>query len=227
MPIAFRAAEVAANGAATTSIGVAKPAGTADGDLLLAFVVISADQTITDDPEGWTLLAGQATGTATGDCRHHVYWKVAAGEPSSWTWAFSSGADSAAAVLAYSGASSIQASGYNLMTGSTDDHTVPSVTPTTASTWAVYAVGVNPVYDGNTTFTTPSGLSSRAEADPGAGTTNRAVLKVWDQALPSAAATGAKTTELNNSAKGVGYSLILAPSGAAEQVIVLDSRAVA
>lgn len=228
MTIAFRAAAVAANGAAPTSIGVAKPTGTTDGDLLLAFVVISADKEISAAPDGWALLASANTGTATGDCRHHAYWKIAAGEGSSYTWTFSGTADTAAAVLAYSGASSdnpVQTSATQLMAGSSDDHTAPSVTPSTASTWAVYAIGVNPVYDGNTTFTTPSGLTARAEADPGAGTTNRAVLKVFDQALSSAAATGAKTTTLNNSAKGVGITVVIAPSGAVEQVVVLDSRA--
>lgn len=228
MSIAFRAAAVAANGAAPTSIGVTKPSGTADGDLLLAFVVISADKTITSDP-GWALLDSGATGSATGDCRHYVYWKIAAGEGASYTWGFSGGADAAAAVLAYSGASAtnpIQTAAKNLMAGSADDHTAPSVTSTTGSTWAVYAMGVNPVFDGNTTFTTPSGLTARAEADPGAGTTNRAALKVFDQSLPTAVATGTKTTTLNNSAKGVAFTVIVAPSGAAEQSIILDSRAV-
>lgn len=229
MAVAFRAAETAAIGAAASSVSVARPAGTTDGDLLLAFVAISADQTITTAPAGWNLLDSRATGTATGDCRHAAYWKIAAGEPTSWVWSFSAAADSAVVVAAYSGVatSPVQVSAANLMTGSTTIHVAPSVTPTTASTWTVFAVAVNPVYDGNTTFTTPTGLTARGEADPGAGTTNRAVLKVWDAATPTTDPTGTKSTTLNNSAKGVAYSVVVASSGAVEQYIVVESRAVA
>lgn len=226
---AFRAAATAANGAAPTSLTVSKPTGTVDGDVMLAFIVISADRTITSVPAGWTQLASQATGTATGDCRHNVYWKVAAGEGSSYTWGFSGGADAAGIIAAYSAISNTapaQTSAHQLMSGSTETMTAPSVTPTSTDTLTVFAVGVNPVYDGNTTFTTPSGLTSRAEADPGAGTTNRAVVKVWDASTPTTAATGTKTTTLNNHAKGVAYSVVLAPSVAAAQTIVLESRAV-
>lgn len=229
MSIAFRSASTTANGAAPTSITVTRPSGTVDGDLMVAFVVISADQTITAGPGSWTELTDQATGAATGDSRHTVWWKVAAGETGDYTWTFSAGADAAAAILTYSGASQtvpIQTSASNLMVGSTLDHTAPSVTPSSASTYTIFAIGVNPVYDGNTTFTTPAGLTARAEADPGAGTTNRAVLKVFDASTPTAAATGSKTTTLNNHAKGVGHSVVLAPLVAAAQSILLDSRAV-
>ena len=230
MAAAFRAASTAANGAAPTSLSVTRPAGTVDGDAMVAFICISADQTITAAPAGWSQLASQATGTANGDCRLGVYWKVAAGETgSAYLWTFSGGADAAAAILTYSGAADypVQTSSAQLMTASTTDLTAPSVTPTSTETLTVFAVAANPVYDGNTTFTTPSGLTARAEADPGAGTTNRAVLKVWDASTPTTAATGAKTTTLNNHAKGVGFTLVLAPSGAVPQVIVIESRDVA
>lgn len=228
MAVAFRAAETVANGAPTTSVGVARPAGTTDGDALLAFVATSGDVTITAAPSGWNLLDHQTTGTALGDCRHYLYWKVAAGEPSTYTWTLSGTADNAAVVAAYSGTSAapVQVSDVNLMTsGSSTVHTAPAVTPTGVPTRVVYAYAVNPVYDGNTTFTDPSGPTARAEADPGAGTTNRAVLKVFDMEKGTTTSTGDKSTTINNSAKGVAYSVVLDPSGAIPQSIVLDSRA--
>ena len=229
MPIAYRDAATAANGASPTSLGVARPADVVDGDLMLAFLAISADRTVTGEPAGWAQMAHLNTGTASGDCRLYVYQKVAAGESGTYVWSFSGGADAAGVIVAYSGvgAAPVQTTASALMASSTTSHTLPSVTPTTSSTWTVFGLGVNPGYDGNTTFTTPSGLTARAEADPGAGTTNRAVVKVWDAANAGATATGAKTTTLNNHAKGVGYSVVVAPSGALEQHIVLESRAVA
>lgn len=227
MAIAFRSAATAANGAAPASLVVAKPAGTVDGDVLVAFVVVSADQTITTVPAGWTTVGSQSTGTAAGDCRHAVYRKVASSEPSSWTWGWSSGADCAIVAAAYSGVSTsapINTSASRLMAGSTTSHVAPSVTPNQASTVTLSAFGTNPFFDGNTTFSTPSGLTVRGEADPGAGTTNRAVLKVFDKSTPTAAATGDKTSTLNNSAKGVGWTVTLGPSGATAQVIIVESR---
>jgi hypothetical protein len=225
MAVAFRSASTAANGAAPTSLAVPKPAGVVDGDLLVAFVCISADQTIATVPSGWTTIDTQATGSATGDCRHAAYWKAAASEGASWTWGFSAGADCAAAAVAYTGqaAAPVDTSAARLMAGSTTDHTAPSVT-TSSDTVAVMAYGTNPFYNGDTTFTVPSGLTVRAEADPGSGTTNRAVLKVFDLATTGATPTGTKTTTLNNSAKGVAFTVGVKPSGAVAQTVVLDSR---
>jgi hypothetical protein len=224
--ISFRSAAVASNGAAPVLITVSKPAGVVDGDVLVASVVISGDKTIVAGPSGWSLLDSQVTGSATGDCRHAVYYRVASSEGSSYVWDFSGGADCAAAILAYIGASSspVDVSASRLMTGSTTDHTAPSVT-TSSDTVAVVAYGTNPFFNGDTTFTTPSGLTIRAEADPGAGTTNRAVLKMFDLVATGASPTGTKVTTLNNSAKGVAFTVGLKPSGAVAQTVVVDSRA--
>jgi hypothetical protein len=224
--ITFRSAAVASNGAAPALITVSKPAGVVNGDVMVAFVVISADKTIVAGPSGWTLLDTQATGSATGDCRHAVYWRVASFEGSSYVWDFSGGADCAAAIVAYIGVGAVPVDtfGSRLMAGSTTGHTAPSVT-TSTDTVAVMAYGTNPFYNGDTTFTTPSGLTVRGEADPGAGTTNRAVLKVFDLAAVGASPTGTKTTTLNNSAKGAAFTVGFKPSGAVAQAILVDSRA--
>lgn len=225
MAVAFRSAATAANGAAPTSLVVGAPAGTVDGDALVAFVTVSANATITTEPAGWTKLDEQATGTASGDCRLAVYQKVAAAEPASWTWGWSTAADCAAATLAYTGvgATVIDASASRLMASSTTSHTAPSVTPS-ADTAVLVAFATNPFFDGDTTFTTPAGLTVRAEADPGPGTTNRAVVKVFEAAGVAAVATGTKTTTLNNSAKGVAETVALKPSGSVPITIVVESR---
>lgn len=222
----FRSAATAANGAAPVSITVNKPAGTIDDDVMIAFVTISADRTIAAAPAGWTLLDSRSTGTATGDCRTAVYYKVADGEGSSYVWDFSAAADCAAAILTYSDVSTdtpINVSGYRLMSSSATVHTAPSVTPTTDDTITITAYGTNPVFDGDTTFTTPAGLTARAEADPGAGTTNRAVLKVFDAATSTTDPTGDQTTTLNNSAKGVAFTVTLAPLAAADLTVTVQA----
>ena len=101
----FRSAATAANGAAPVSLTVAKPAGTTDGDVLVAFVTIAGDKAIAAAPSGWTLLDERSTGTATGDCLTVVYTKVAASEGANYVWDFTAGVDAAAVILAYSGVS--------------------------------------------------------------------------------------------------------------------------
>lgn len=227
MALAFRSAAAAADGAGPTSLTVSKPSGTADGDLLLAFVVIGGDQSITTVPSGWTLVDYQSTGPATGDCLHACYWKSASSEPASWVWGWSAGDDAAAVVLAYTGAaaSPIDANAFNLMSGSVETMTSPSVTPTSSSV-AVLAFGANPFYNGTTSFTLPNSTTSRGSADPGPGTTNRAVVHVYELSTTQATATGEKSTTLNNFAKGIAYSISLLPSGAVPQTVIIDSRAV-
>jgi hypothetical protein len=66
-----------------------------------------------------------------------------------------------------------------------------------------------------------AGMAPRAEADPEGSTTNRAVLAVFDLPNAGATATGVKTSTLNNSAKGVGYTIVLQATGAPGQVVVI------
>lgn len=217
MAITFRSAATAANGAAPTSLLVTKPAGVVDDDVMVAFVVIGADQTIASAPSGWTLLDSQKTGTNTGDCLHAVYYKVASSEGANYTWTWSAGDDCAIVIVAYQNvaATPINVSGYRKMSSSSTTHTCPSVTPSSDDTETISAFGTNPSFNGDTTFTTPAGLTVLGEADPGAGTTNRAVVKVFGQDT-SFSATGNQVTTLNNSAKGVGWTVTLSPFVAAD-----------
>jgi hypothetical protein len=213
MAVAFRSAAHNESGSGSSSLAISKPSGTANGDFLIAFIVISGDGSISAAPSGWALVDSQSTGSATGDCRHAVYTKTASSEPSSWTWTFSGSVDNAGAVLAYTGVTSLNTSGFTKMSSSTVSLLAESVTPTAVDCLIISAYGVNPVYDGDLTFTTPSGLTSRVEADPGSPTTNRAVLKVFDRTVSAADPTGDKATTINDYGKGVAYTVALAPSG--------------
>lgn len=217
MAIALRAYSVASHGSAPSSLNVTKPTGVVDGDVMVAFVTISGDKTISVVPTGWNTIGSQTTGTATGDVTTAAYWRRASGEGASYTWEFSAGVDCAIAILAYSGVlasgSPINTSNYNIITGSTLTPACPSVTPSTAPSLVLYAFGVNPSHVGDTTFAAISGLSKRAEADPAGSTTNRAVLCVYDDSKTTTAATGSKTTTINGSAKAVTWSVILTPEG--------------
>ena len=97
--VALRAA--ASGNSYTTSLGVSRPTGVADGDVLLA-VVAWYDYTLTP-PSGWTQIGVTRTwsiGSNTAYAR--VYYKVASSEPASYTWGLSSTNDIACTIVAYS-----------------------------------------------------------------------------------------------------------------------------
>lgn len=74
-------------GAASTSIIANKPTGTVDGDLLVTAIQFSNAYGVTT-LAGWTRIAtpGQSPNGL------YIYWKIASGEGSSWTWTASNSA---------------------------------------------------------------------------------------------------------------------------------------
>jgi hypothetical protein len=86
--IAYRASTAGGWFTGDGNITLSKPTGTAEGDILVAFICGDSDTTITP-PTGFSLVWTESATTfwaSTGLC----YWKRAgASEPSSYTWTFS------------------------------------------------------------------------------------------------------------------------------------------
>lgn len=78
----MRADTTVASGARST-LTIGKPAGTADGDLLVAAIIVGTTDTVTE-PAGWTLI--QTTLYDTSTDKMHTFYKVASGEGASWDW---------------------------------------------------------------------------------------------------------------------------------------------
>ena len=68
-------------------ITVNKPSGTVDGDILFCLICFRSTSTRTIDsvPSGWAELGNQV-GSNQDD--YALYYKIASGEPASWTWSF-------------------------------------------------------------------------------------------------------------------------------------------
>ena len=100
----FRSASYAANKSATT-LKVARPSGTASGDLMLASIDVllgpidALGAPPITAPAGWTFLRADASGTALTKA---TYWRVAgAGEPAAYVWTFPVAASASGGVHAY------------------------------------------------------------------------------------------------------------------------------
>jgi chitodextrinase len=93
----FHGAASAANNTATT-LTVARPSGTAVGDVLVASVSVRGAPTIAPQ-SGWSLVRLDVNSTVL---RQAVYVRVAAaGDPSSWTWTFNAAKAAVGEVAAY------------------------------------------------------------------------------------------------------------------------------
>lgn len=70
--------------AASASVVVVVPTGTANGDVMVASIQAPSTRTITP-PAGWILLQTESGNTLSAA----VYWRVASSEPADYTWTFS------------------------------------------------------------------------------------------------------------------------------------------
>lgn len=196
-----------------TAITVAKPAGTVEGDVLVALVVAQSTptgQSITP-PAGWTAVG--SGGVPSGSQRIGGVWYRVAGasEPANYTFA-------AAVTLTAS-------VGVLLRYAPQSPTTPPGVVDDAAMAGTVKAPGVAPSLDatGNadtlislfaaqtTQGSTPTGMTERALFLPGA-----AAVGIYDQQLSAPGATG--TREWTGSSNARSWSILLLASQAGSRI---------
>ncbi|WP_275936506.1 cell wall anchor protein [Chondromyces apiculatus] len=138
LTVTYRSSAVA-SGASLASLTLGKPAGTAQGDVLLARIANRNNATATvTPPAGWTLIRSDQSAS---QLKAWVFYKVAgASEPASYAFAIDLASNMAGSILAFSGvdtANPIDAhSGQkNGLTASFD---APPVTTTAANGLAVW-----------------------------------------------------------------------------------------
>jgi hypothetical protein len=202
--VAFRAGSTAQVGA-STSLVVAKPAGLATGDVMIATVSSRGIPNITP-PAGWSLVTSTDNSTTM---RQAVYWRAAgASEPASWTFTLSKAKAAVVQVNAYSGvsttapvrafAASVNASGTTV--------TAPAVTATSGD--AVVAV-FGTARSSN--LTVAATLSKRTQISS-VGGSNFVSGAEGDRIATVTGSTGTFTATSVGSAASVGHTLALKPA---------------
>jgi hypothetical protein len=88
------------NSTSTASVTVSVPAGTQAGDVMVAFIGLISQTTITA-PFGWELLDTQDAGANT---RYAAYRRVASSEPASYTWSWTGSFKNSGWIGSYRGA---------------------------------------------------------------------------------------------------------------------------
>ncbi|KYG01838.1 cell wall anchor protein [Sorangium cellulosum] len=136
--VTFRSSSTA-TGKNLTALTLAKPAGVAQGDVLLARIAIRNQVgAVITPPAGWTLLRSDQSASAL---KSWVLWKVASGaEPASYSFGFDVSAYLAGSIVAFSGADPASpidaASGQK--NGNSATLAAPQVTTTAANGVAVW-----------------------------------------------------------------------------------------
>ncbi|MFY9588106.1 MAG: LamG-like jellyroll fold domain-containing protein [Actinomycetota bacterium] len=188
-----------------TTLSLAKPANTAEGDVLIASVDVRDGPIITPPAGGgWALVRSDVSGTGlTKASFSHV---VGASDPGPYVWTFSSAQTAAGTILAYGGVdTTAPILAHNAGTSATTTITSQEVTATTGSV-LVSLVGVST----NAAITPPAGQTERAEVIGGSGS-----LRVVSEASDSVqlgGPTGDKSATGSKAGAGVHQLLLLKPA---------------
>lgn len=158
MAVVFRAVAIAT--VYHEEITIDKPAGTVEGDLLIAAILCDGSVTISP-PANWTLIQGGGVNPVDNTPSHGVWYKIAGdSEPADYTFAASSWAYTCGAILRYDGHNAenpINASEHDESTGSTTPQ-APTVTTDVDGCMIIRFAGMD---DAETPYSVPDGTNER------------------------------------------------------------------
>jgi hypothetical protein len=184
---------------AATTMTIAKPAGTAVGDVLVACITLTGGSVNT--LAGWTRIAGV---TSAGNPRVFGFVKVASGsEPASYGWGLTASTTGAGGIARFGGASGVDGAASTAASSTAAaSGTIPGVTTTAANAQVLGCTGVN---SSSTSITPPAGLTEAW--DLGARRSEFA-----DGVQQAAGPSGAKTFTFSASRAWAGWLVALRPA---------------
>ena len=197
-PAQFIAAAQTGNASASTNLIINKPAGTAQGDLMIAVVsrVESANGTWTP-PAGWTETADEGVAPDIS-----IAWKIAgASEGANYTFVHASSKLLAGAILTYRGGAYGVTGAFATATAPTAVN-APSITPTAANALVLAAYAEAAA----ATWTTPSGFTNRVTISTNGG------ISVSDKVTGPPAASGAVSATPSGTAVCAGILVSINPA---------------
>ena len=205
--ITVGASTTASNSTAVTGVVVPRPAGVANGDVLVAQFTADANPSVTTAPAGWSTVVTPLS--VKTNARVFAYYHVvtdANAEPASYKWALSTAVKWNAGMTAYRGVNTTTpfdtAATTKVNTTASASMAVPGVTTTKAGALLIGGVGVD---SGSVAVTPPSGWTEELES------TGVQVTETAHQARPTAGATGTVTWKLDRSMLAAGWVRALRP----------------
>jgi MSHA biogenesis protein MshQ len=196
---------------ASSELTIDKPAGTSQGDVMLASISVRTSAISVTPPAGWTPL--RDTQQAAGDSlRLLTYYRVATtGEPANYTFTFSGGTHAGAVggITSYSGVDTTtpidaQAGG---VTASATTHIAPTVSASVPDDMLVTVHS----YASSGTWTVPPGMAESVDVASGTPTASTGVsMQINREERAASGATGTRTATASGSADaGATHSILL------------------
>jgi hypothetical protein len=126
--IAFHGSSQAAVGTGVTTITLPVPAGTADGDVMIAVLAVRPDTATVTAPGGWGAAISSTGNVGPTASRLLVYKRTASSEPASYAWTLGAGPTGAAGgIMSFGGADTAAVDVNNAVATATSfSHTTPS-----------------------------------------------------------------------------------------------------
>lgn len=206
--IVFSGAE---NGSSESSsdVIVNVPAGTVDGDAMIAVVSMRHSTAIgLVTPTGWQQLRLDTYASNLG--RTGIYFRRASSEPASYTFSCASSVDRmVASILVYENVNSVLPRDVALgqSNASSTSVTAPSVTTNHEGVMLLYVGTTN----FGTTFTEPSGMTERSDKNTGTLDATGLTHEIAEELLTSPGATGTNVGTAVDAAENLGQHLGLEP----------------
>jgi hypothetical protein len=187
------------------SVVVTKPTGTAEGDLMVAFMGVDEDEVT--PPAGWTEIWSDLGTRARG----YAWYKVAgASEPSNYTFTIDTSQGHVASIITVQGQGDvpIEASGSTLVDANGVNHIAPTITTLTNKSLLLgNAVGGW----GGFTYTAPGDMTELFDIDTG-GAGEGQIMTVAHREFGTAGATGTRTFVCTGSIHSVAGLIAIPPA---------------
>ena len=203
----------------SSTITVNKPASTAEGDTMVAFIYCSnSGHTVLTPPSGWVQEQDITPSLDSSNRKCYAYTKVAgAAEGASYDWVMNGTGSTTnpqlASVLTYRPANIVQVdnSAGAVINGSGEtSHIMPTITPNSRDTmyvaaWCLNRGGSNQVQDPGSV----TGMTQRTFIRGSASSGHDCGLSIYDEVLQAATATDTRTLTTTNSGGSAGLQVIL------------------
>jgi hypothetical protein len=207
--IAFRSASTGSNDGLTASLGLPRPAGAQQGDVLVA-AVSTRGAPVVSAPSGWSVVLATSNGTIMQQVV--LVHAVGGSDPATYTFPLSKVASATGGILAYSGVD--PASPIDTAAGSSNASsatiTAPSITTTTDDGMLVALFGIARL----STFSTVAGMTERFEVGSSSAATYKISTAADDSVLGAAGPTGTRSSTGSGATANIGQLLALRAAGA-------------
>ena len=218
--VSVRGVAKAATTAPATTLTLAKPSTTEQGDLMLVSIDVRGVPTIAPPDQTWTLVRSDTNGNVMTKA---TYYKIAGGSGAAqFTWTFSSAQNASGVLVSYAGvdtAAPIDAAGGFVTTSDSSTIRAPSITTTGNNTRRVGLFGIQ--Y--RTTIEPPNGMTEVAEGQS-TYTANNLTSEVADQVLAASGATGPRLATAANARPNIGHAVALRPQAGCTGVDVSSGQ---